>query len=118
MRDVKISNGGIAFESTYTTEKSVIDMDAVFQRIEFALSVKKGDFPYNKAMGITIPNLSYIEERDSLILEMFINEAIYDICDYSCKIKKIDLENSKVTLQITVEDNIYEKEVKIGGKLQ
>lgn len=115
--DVKLQSGGIEFESTNTSERMVCDIDVVFQRIEIALSVKKSEFLYNREMGITLPKLDYEDERSILTLEMYINEAIYEICNYVCKIKNLDIVNNKVNLQIIAEDKVYEREVKLGGEL-
>ena len=117
MRDVKLENGGIVFDSTLKSEKTVEGIDAVLQRIEIALSVDKGDFPYNREMGVYIPNLDLTQERDILNLEMYINEAIYNIYECSCKVLSVKSEKNTVKLIITANGETYEKEVKLGGKL-
>ena len=117
MVDIELDKGGIVFTPSKRNEEKLYDAEAVIQRIKIALSLKKGNFPYCKDMGVTIPDKSYSAEKDIKTLEMYINEAIYPVWGCRDKVLSFDEENMTANIRIYFCDDLYETEVKLCGKL-
>lgn len=117
MYDVKIKDGSVAIDKLCRTEIKVRDVYAVLQRIETALSLKKGDFPYDKEMGVTIPCLDFSDERNLRQLEMYINEVAYTIWDCRIKLLQFNKDTRKAKLLVKLYDGEYEIEVNLFGEV-
>ena len=117
MADIELENGGIVFTPSKRNEEKLYGESAVLQRIKIAPSVRKGDFPYCKNMGVTIPDKEYSTKKDIATLEMYINEAIYPVWGCRAKVLSFDEKNMTANIRIYFCDDFYETEVKLCGKL-
>ncbi|MCH5201994.1 MAG: hypothetical protein J1F17_02200 [Oscillospiraceae bacterium] len=114
-QDVMLDNGGIVFNPNNSDEKRLGGSQAIIQRIKIALSLKKGNFIYDKDAGLEIPDLDYTKERNLKILEMLINEIVSKIGSCKAKLISLDTANMVANMLFVFKDNSYRTEVKLYG---
>jgi hypothetical protein len=117
MTDTKIENGGQAIIDSGTNEVKLKGIDAIVQRIQMALSVKKGTFPYNFDMGIDYTALDFTQEKNLKILEMLINECVYPIWDCKIKVLSFDEQSNSAEILIDFNNDMIRTEVMLNGQL-
>lgn len=111
MYDLLVKNGGVSFDSGNSLEEKVYDIDSIFQKIEFCLSLNKGDFVYNKNLGAVIPDLDYTKAENLSQLEMYINQCVFKVANTRVNLVDINKEKGTITLSLKINDGEYTREV-------
>jgi hypothetical protein len=73
--DLKIENGGFAINEAGLPE-TVSGLEEILQQAEFHLRIKKGSYPYNRALGSRLNEVDTDAERAKESAISFANEAL------------------------------------------
>lgn len=115
MNDIKIENNDIVVYPN-GFPKNISGFDAVLQQIEIAASFQKGNFAYDRKLGLSGEELDFDSDNIESTIESLINETLINTGVYVTVNALTENEDTHYA-DITISDGIREKEaeVRING---
>ena len=93
--------------------ETVEGFDEIFQRVIIGLSFLKGEFAYDRNLGILRENMDFESENAMSTIESCINEALVNT-DVYVSVNSITVDEGQVTLALTASDGHREKTTEVS----
>lgn len=112
--DVRINDGDLALLPNGDYER-IGGIDEAVQRVRMVVMTNRGEFIYNRSLGVDYDAFSLIEEDAVGRLDMLIKEAAADIGGVRTEVVAFDKETMTIGIRVTYNGRSAVTEVDISG---
>lgn len=112
--DVRINNGDIALRLNGDFEM-ISGLDEAVQLVRTVALVKRGDFQYDRSLGVDYNAFSPDADNAADRLDMLVKEGVADIGGVDAQVISYDAENAVAGIKVTFRGRSAVTEVDISG---